>query len=363
MSLILTFLGNQAHINSVLALASAKSLAAKGAKVLLVSTVSDFSLLALLDIVPSTTPTTLEDNLFSVHLSTTSILEKQWEEVKNLEKKYLQSPVLQAIYGQELPVLPGMDDALILSAIREYDNSAEYDVIVYVGSGDIRTIRLFAMPEAISGYARRFKAVIADSDIGKLVIPLLQPILGNIFSGSWNWDSISQNSSGAANDFLEKAISAVSDSQRVRAYLVTSKETGSIKQAKYLWGNAQLAGLTVAGVFVNEPSSVQNSLAEFLPLPINQVSVGENLSALVESLPDFRQSVNVPKPLEIDEVNSNIKVFLPGFQKKEVKLTQQGDMITLEAGDLRRNISLPPSLKGRSVSGAKFQEGYLIISL
>lgn len=90
---------------------------------------------------------------------------------------------------------------------------------------------------------------------------------------------------------------------------------------------------------------------------------GSNWQPLIEGLPTKIESGDAPQPTTISTAEKKIAVFLPGFAKKEVKLTQYGPGITIEAGDQRRNIILPPAWQGRSVTGAKFQNGYLEVTI
>lgn len=361
MSLILTFLGKGGSGRTTIAIAAAKKLASLGKRVLLA--LQDTVALELLLETPVTSEVQqIAPNLDAVQFKASALLERNWEEVKKLEAQYLRTPVIKDVYGQELVVLPGMDKALELNALREYDASGKYDAIVYDGSGDTTTLRMLGMPESLSWYSRRFGKLITESDLVKTVSPFLQPLIATVFNVGWTGDNFAAPTSQATN-ILEQGKAALADPKRLIAYLVTTDNPIAIATATYLWGSAQQVGLNVGGVIFNQTDSTPTT-EEFDPLTISAIpsSPVGNWQPLIDALPDFTQTAGVPKPIEFDVANRQVKLFLPGFDKKQVKLTQSGPEVTIEAGDQRRNILLPPGLSGRTVTGAKFQQGYLIIS-
>jgi arsenite-transporting ATPase len=364
MALILTFLGKGGTGRTTIAIAAAKRLASQGKRVLLAADDNQIGLGLLLNTTPTSDPQELEPNLQVMQFKTSLLLERNWEEVKKVEAQYLRTPIIKDVYGQELVVLPGMDKALILNAIREYDASGKYDVIVYDGSGDSTTLRVLGMPESLSWYTRRFGKLLTDSDLGRTVWPVLQPLLGSFFNINWTGDNFSQPTSKVTN-ILEQGKAALADPKRLAAYLVTTDDPASLAAARYLWGSAQLIGLTIGGAILNQTTMTETVSADFSPLAVSAVPTcpAGDWQPLMDALPDFTQAPQVPKPIEIDVAAGQVRLFLPGFDKKQVKLIQSGSEIAVEAGDQRRNINLPPGLSGRTVTGAKFQQGYLIISL
>ena len=365
MALILTFLGKNGITRSKVAIAAAISLATQGKRVLLAG-LADPTLPILLNTTLTPDPQEISPNLHAVQFQASVLLERNWEELKKLEEQYLRSPIFKEVYGQELVVLPGMDNALALNAIREYDASGKYDAIIYDGTGDTGSLRMLGMPESLSWYVRRFRQLFVNSDLGKTISesPLIQPLISSLFNFNWTADNFSQPTN-QVNNFLEQGKAALSNPQRVAAFLVTTSDPIDVANSRYLWGSAQQICLTIGGAILFAEAGNTNLSAEFAPLPVSivpDVSNGE-WQPLIDALPNFvEQALQAPKPMEIDVHNSQVRLFLPGFDKKQVKLTQYGPEVTVEAGDQRRNIFLPPALSGKPVTGAKFQNSYLIIS-
>ncbi|MEH2104932.1 Get3/ArsA fold putative tail anchor-mediating ATPase NosAFP [Nostoc sp.] len=365
MALILTFLGKGGTARTKIAIAAAKLLASQGKRVLLAGQ-AEPTLQILLGTPVTADPQDIAPNLQVVQFQASVLLERNWDEVKKLEAQYLRTPIFKDVFGQELVVLPGMDNALALNAIREYDASGKYDAIVYDGTGDSLTLRMLGLPESLSWYVRRFRQLFVNSDLGKTITesPLIQPLISSFFNINWTADNFA-GPTNQVNNFLEKGRAALADPKRLAAFLVTTGDPIEVASTRYLWGSAQQIGLTVGGVLLVSTESSVNLSEEFKPLPVSIVpdSPTGDWQPLINALPNFEaQALQAPKPIEIDSKNRQVRLFLPGFDKKQVKLTQYGPEVTVEAGDQRRNIPLPPALSGRPVAGAKFQNNYLIIS-
>lgn len=364
MASILTFLGKGGTGKTTIAIAAAKKLASEGQRVLLAGQDPTPVLGILLEASVSAEATLIAPNLEVVQLQTPQLLESSWDEVKKLETQYLRTPLLKNVYGQELGVLPGMDGALALNAIREYDASGKYDVIIYDGDSDLATLRMLGMPEIFSWYIRRFRKVLEESDLWRTVSPFIQPVTSAVLNVSWSPDNFGQQPTNEMNNILDKGKAAIADPSRVAAYIITDETATAIATAQYIWGSAQQVGLTVGGVLLNRAPVSEGLALQFAPLSVSSIpTTGEkDWAAIGQCLPDFRHAVTAPRPIDIDVINRQVKLFLPGFDKKQVKLSQSGPEVTIEAGSQRRNIFLPPALSGESVKGAKFQNGYLIIS-
>jgi Oxyanion-translocating ATPase len=363
MALILTFLGKGGTGRSTIAIATAKKYAAQGKRVLLLSQDPGPGLGILLGTPLTPTPQEIAPNFKAVQVQSAPMLERRWDEVKKLEAQYVRTPFFKQIYGQELGVLPGMDSALALNELREYDESKQYDAIVYDGTGGMDMLRMLGMPEILSWYIRRFRQALEDSDLGKALSPFIQPVVSTVLNVDLSGDNPFQ-STQQVNNLLDRGKAALADPNRTAAYLVTTADESAIGTARYLWGSSQQIGLTVGGVIVNQAPITKTIAADFEPLTAVSVPAhsDHNWQPLIDALPDFSEATRAPKPIDINIAQRQVSLFLPSFDKKQIKLIQSGPEVTIEAGDQRRNILLPPALTGKSVTGAKFQNGYLIIS-
>ncbi len=364
MSRIITFLGKAGTGHTPIAIATARWFAQRGQHALLVTHSPNPSAEILLETPLTIHPQVIAPKLAAVQLQTTVLLEQSWHELKAVISAYLPIPtVADPVHPGELIILPGFDSLLAFNALRQYYTSGDYDVIVYDGRGDLETLRLLGVPDVLDWYFQRFRQVFETLDISKIADSIGGPLASAILSTNIDTKKI-EREANRIREWIAQGVAVVNNPQKLTAYLVTTTALDAIAEARWLWGSAQQVNLRVGGVLVSHAGNDLDELqSAFAPLPINSIPTFQdgNWDALVRALPDFTATKSVPDPLTIDLASRQVNVFLPGFTKKQVKLTQFGSDLTIEAGDQRRNIFLPAELRGQPIQSGKFEAPYLVI--
>ncbi|RUT07310.1 anion-transporting ATPase [Dulcicalothrix desertica PCC 7102] len=366
MSRIITFLGKACTGQTTLAVATAKWFAKNSQRVLLVTHNPSPYAEVLLETSLKPVPLHIAPLLDVVQLQTTVLLEQVWDEVKKWLALYIPDSVKVDVYSGEVVILPGFDSLLGFNALQQYYQSDDYDVIIYDGRGDLESLRLFGLPESADWYFRRFREVFESLDLSKIADSIGGPIASAFVAA--NMDSRKVHEAiGQIQSWITKSLAVVGDAKRLTAYLVTTDEVGATREARWLWGSAQQIDLRVSGVLLYQSHAVENKALldeAFSPLEVNLIPRLQKLDwePLLQALPDFNNIPHIPQPLTFDLQQRQVKVFLPGFTKQQVKLTILGTELTVEAGEQRRNIVLPKELRNQPVVGGKFEEPYLIIS-
>lgn len=365
MSRIITFLGKAGTGHTTLAIATAKWFADQGSRVLFVTHNPSPSAEQLLDIPLTAQAQIVAPRLEAVQLQTTALLEESWQALKQFISPYLPVPAIaQEIYPGELIILPGFDSILAFNALCQYYTRGDYDVIVYDGRGDLETLRLLGVPDVLDWYFRRFHRLFQGIDLAKIADTIAGPIASAFVTANLDTRKVDQEMN-RVRGWIEEGVAVVNDPKRFTAYLVTIDEPGAIAEARWLWGSAQQVNLRASGVLVHHHANSPALQQAFDPLEVHSIPTlqGQDWEPLLKALPDFNVIPTVPEPVSIDIEQRQVRVFLPGFTKKQVKLTQFGSELTVEAGDQRRNILLPLELREQVIQSGRFEAPYLIIDL
>ena len=361
---ILTFLGQSRTACAISSVAFARQLAQQGARVLWLTQDSGPLPNTLWGLPLATEAQPAGANLWTLQLQATTLLEKSWDVVKGIEAQYLRNPLLKQVFGEELVILPGMADALTLDAIRGLYDSGNYDYLVFDGLSSQAALRMWGLPEQLDWYIRRFQKVLAESELAQTLAPFIQPIAGSVLNLSGGAASLDQPVQ-QARSFLEAGRLVVQSAQQLLGFLVVTDDVADVDTTRYLWGSSQQIGLTVGGAIAYATDGSRVPEQAFAPLALQCLPglAGDNWQPLMDALPSLSAAVQTaPAPVVIDEAAKQVRLFLPGFTKADITLTQYGPEVTITAGDQRRNLMLPAALKNRSIQGAKFQEDALILS-
>ncbi|KAJ3692430.1 hypothetical protein LUZ60_012780 [Juncus effusus] len=377
---LVTFIGKGGSGKTTASVLAAKYYASEGLNTCLVSHTQDPTIEHLMGLKLQNTPTKCGTNLSAVKLETSKMLLEPLDRLKKVDARLnLTQGILEGIVGEELGVLPGMDSfspILFLQKLVNFisdgknnNSKKEFDVVIYDGISSEETLRLFGATERSRSYLKYVKEMAEKTDIGRLISPSILKLFYDSIkinnktsdgkSSSEIWSEIEQ--------LIEKTSVWFTNPRNFACYLITDiNNPNSVLAALRYWGCAIQAGAHVSGAFGLNSSSQSSPVQteQFSPLPFSVLH--SDLESLSGDAKDLLKSTrnDYCSSVSFDVKERLVTLFMPGFDKSEIKLFQYrgGAELLVEAGDQRRVVKLPLNMQGK-VAGAKFIDRNLIVKL
>ena len=401
---ILLFTGKGGVGKTTAAAATALRLAERGHKTLVMSADPAHALAdALGGGVLGDRPTEAAPGLMACQVDGLARLQQQWAgggdwpTITDQLSAALSAGGLDPLVAEELAVLPGLEELMILLALGEEIAAGRYDAVVVDCAPTGQTLRLLALPEVLDRYLER-------------LYPTHQRMLRSL--GLLGRDRSSASSRGGKAGVQESLALAVSrlherlvglrqvltDPAITRIRLVLTPETLALAEARRAATALALFGYAVDGVIVNRvvedgeldipgaPSwlgawaaSQRRVLADVaasfpeLPTcvvgnhgvePVGMKCLGEVADQLYGITPQDADPLAGREPAALMQVVAEGKDYLlrlamPHVQSAELTVQRVGEELAVSVGGHRRLVALPGLLSRCRIVGAALADGVL----
>jgi arsenite-transporting ATPase len=393
---VLLFTGKGGVGKTTLAAATAARLAAAGRKTLVVSTDPAHSLGDALDVPLSGDPSELSgaDGLFASQLDVRRLVDGSWQQLRTHLRTLLAGAGVDELDAEELTVLPGVEELLALSEVYRLAAAGPWEVVVVDCGPTAETLRLLALPEALSGYLER-------------LFPTHRRVVRGLLAGIAGarqvdrWDAAADALSRLA-ERLEALRAALADRSRTSVRLVLTPERVVAAETRRTLTALAVQGVRVDGLIANrlipvfgprrgasamwlhtrrdEQQAVLDELAAGTDVPMRTVPhlaaepVGvPALLALAEDVyvdddPLYDDAAERSAPLlSVSgsgrglQARYRLRIAVPLAAADDLDLARVGDELALTVDGRRRLFALPPVLRRCEVTGADVDgEGMLV---
>jgi arsenite-transporting ATPase len=380
---VLLFTGKGGVGKTTTAAATAALAAARGRKTLVLSTDPAHSLADALDVLLGGSPTEVDTGLYAMQVDAQGAFERTWRDIQRYLLTVLERAGVDALQAEELTVLPGAEEVLALLEVRDQVASGRWDLVVVDCAPTGETLRLLALPEALSWYVE--KVFPAQRRALKAVRPLLSRVSGPVVPADGVFEAVERLHA----ELLDVRAVLTSPSTSVR--LVLTPEAVVVAEARRTLTSLALYGYRVDAVLANrvfpasdEPflagwvAAQQEHLAEVRrdagPLsvlvqpyrPTEPVGLAALTDVGAELYGDDDPAAEPPPDEELLTVERTTDGFrlslaLPLVRRADVDLARSGDELILTVAGHRRVLALPSALRRCTVVGASLADGRLAV--
>ncbi|MFE6610849.1 ArsA family ATPase [Amycolatopsis sp. NPDC057786] len=371
---ILLFTGKGGVGKTTLAAATAAALAGRGRKTLVVSTDPAHSLGDAFGRALGGEPSEVDTLLHAAQIDTRGLVDSTWRELRQELQAALAGAGLDSLDAEELTVVPGVDELLALTEVQRLAEHGPWETVVVDCGPTAETLRLLALPEAVSGY------------------------LSRMFKPGARRTATAVRRLGA---HLESLRTLLTDPATTTVRLVLTPERVVVAEARRTLSSLALRGILVDGLIVNrlmpapgfwrgaaatwmrtrraQQNTVLAELAEagFGPGQVKPVEYRAvepvGLEALQEIAYELYRGLDplagnekgVTPLLRVSESDSGyeLRIAVPLHRDSEVDLARVDDDLAVTVDGFRRLIALPEMLRPCRITGAESDAHGLVVSL
>ncbi len=393
---VVLFAGKGGVGKTTLATAAAASLAASGRKALVVSTDPAHSLADALDVALGSDPTEIEAGLSACQIDTRALVDGAWEQLRRHLGTLLAGAGVDEVLAEELTVLPVLEELLALAEVARLARRDSWDVVVVDCAPTAESLRLLALPEAVSTYLERLFPTHR-----RLVRGMLAGIAGS-GSATRRWDDAA-DAIGRLAEQLDSLRALLADPQVTSLRLVLTPERVVAAETRRTVTALALQGIRVDGLVVNrlvpapaptargeaagwlrtrrrEQDAVLAALHADLPhLTVwtvgHQAAEPGGLPARAELAEQLGEGAGLrgePEPapplLSVEHAGGRgldseylLRVAVPLLDEADPELARVGDELAVTAAGHRRLVTLPSVLRRCLLTTAEVDDGGLLV--
>ncbi len=382
---VVLFTGKGGVGKTTVAAATAVHAARAGVKTLVLSTDAAHSLGDALGCrLPADEVSEVEPGLWAQQVDTGRRLQHTWGAVQEYLLDVLGALGVEPIDAAELTVLPGADDVLTLLALRDQVESGPWDLVVVDCAPTAETLRLLAMPEALTRLVDR--VLPAQRAIARTLAPAVGRAAGL---------PAPRREVGAAllrlREQLAEALEVVrAPTTTVR--LVLTPEAVVLAEARRTLTALSLQGFVVDAVVANrvmpddaasawqqgwvraQAVVLDEARASFAPVPVMTspylpgepvggaalAELGDRLLA-DDGLEALLAAPHGRRPLRVERCGQDFELVLdlPLVHAADVDLARRDDDLLIAVAGHRRVVALPSVLRRCTVVGARVRDAAL----
>lgn len=365
--------------------ATARRLAARGYRTLVMSTDAAHSISDSLEVQIGGTVTRIAENLDALEIDILHEMETRWKDIEEYVRLFMQSQGMDELTAKEMAILPGMELIAALFHVLDYDRKNTYDVVVMDTAPTAETLRLLSFPDVSQWYMTRLYGIF------KKLLSLAKFTIGRFLDFPLPSKDVIRNLEDMQLKMADvKEI--LQDPKRTTIRIVVNPERMVINETKRAYSYLCLYGLTVECLIVNrilpddagtgyfaEKLEEQKKYMEMIhqgfdpmkmfyayQLPTEMMGP-DKLDALAETIfgdsdPADIYATESPMRFSSEKECHVLSLKLPFATKGEVELYRSNDTsLIVQVGSHKRNIDLPLVLKDAELTGAEMRDDTLRI--